>query len=268
MDRYPTSGEVYGMEERIEGLAGEIRSSDRTVAFTGAGVSTPSGIPDFRSEGGIWENYETREFHIRAFERDPGAFWERMLDLYQHSFGGDPDPNPAHTALATLEQRDLLDRVITQNADGLHQDAGSGDVVELHGNLQQMVCRSCRDREPLENALELGADGDLPPECDRCGEPLKPDGVLFGEQLPKHELYESQALAQKSDVFVVAGSSLTVEPAASLPAVAADHGATLAIVNFDPTPLDDRATYTFREDVTTVLPALVDALVEDGTAGR
>lgn len=256
------------MEDRIEQFARDIRAADRAVAFTGAGISTPSGIPDFRSDGGIWEQYDTREFHIRSFDRDPVAFWERMLDLYQHSYEGDPDPNAAHTALATLEERNFLDRVITQNADGLHQEAGSGDVVELHGNLQQMVCLSCRRREPLENALELGADGDLPPVCDQCGEPMKPDGVLFGEQLPKHELYQSHALAQKSDVFVVVGSSLTVEPAASLPAVAADHGATLAIINLDPTPLDDRATYTFHEDVTTVLPALVDNLAEDSTQGR
>lgn len=250
------------MDDRIEQFAREIRTADQTVAFTGAGISTPSGIPDFRSDGGIWEQYDTRQFHIRSFDRDPAAFWERMLDLYEHSFGGDPAPNAAHSALATLEQRNLLDRVITQNADGLHQDAGSDDVLELHGNLQQMVCLSCRHREPMERARELGAD-DLPPECDRCGEPLKPDGVLFGEQLPRHALYESQALAEQSDVFIVAGSSLTVEPAASLPAAAADHGATLAIVNLDPTPLDEAASYTFHEDVTTVLPQIVDILVED-----
>lgn len=256
------------MEDRIERFAWEIRTTEGTVAFTGAGISTPSGIPDFRSEGGIWAQYDTREFHIRSFNRDPEAFWERMLELYEDSVGGDPDPNPAHIALATLAERNLLDRVIAQNADGLHQDAGSDDVVELHGNLGQMGCLSCRYHEPLENPLELGDDGDLPPECDQCGKALKPDGVLFGEQLPRHELYESQALAEKSDVFIVAGSSLTVEPAASFPAVAADNGATLAIVNFDPTPLDDRATDTFHEDVTTVLPQLVDILGEDTTQGQ
>lgn len=247
------------MDDRIERLADEIRDAGRLVAFTGAGVSTASGIPDFRSEDGIWQTHDPERFHIREFERDPGGFWERMLAVYDEAFEGDPQPNPAHRALATLEAEGTLDAVITQNADRLHQRAGSEEVIELHGNLQRVICRSCGNREPLETARERAEAGELPPECE-CGSPLKPDGILFGEGLPEHALYRAHALAERSDVFVVAGSSLTVEPAASLPETAADRGATLAVVNLDPTPLDDRADYVFEADVTTVLPELAGAV--------
>lgn len=246
------------MEQKIDQLASELRAAETSVAFTGAGISTPSDIPDFRSEGGIWEQYETRDFHIRAFWRDPAAFWERLLDLHENAFAGNPVPNPAHEALATLEQRGLLDRVLTQNADRLHQAAGSTDVIELHGNLHRVVCPSCHQREPFEQATERAAATALPPECEECQEPLKPDSVLFGEALPEHAIFEANALAARSDVFIVVGSSLTVEPAASLPDTAVEDGATLVIINLEPTPLDERADITFHEDVTSVLPRLAE----------
>jgi len=248
------------MDHRIERLAAELRNAAVGVAFTGAGVSTASGIPDFRSEDGIWADHDPQQFHIRAFEREPGAFWERMLAVHEEAFGGDPDPNPAHRALATLERLGHLDGVVTQNTDGLHQSAGSEDVIEVHGTLQQAVCRSCRYEEPFGRARSRAESGELPPTCDDCGDPLKPDGVLFGEQLPEDALYRASALAEQCDVFLVAGSSLTVDPAASLPETAVGHGATLAIVNLEPTPLDEVADFRFRSDVTTVLPQVAEAV--------
>ncbi|MFT4921250.1 MAG: NAD-dependent deacetylase [Halobacteriales archaeon] len=246
----------------VTALAGDIRRADRVVAFTGAGVSTASGIPDFRGESGLWERYDPEQFHIRAFERDPGSFWETMVGVYEEAFGVDAEPNPAHEALAEMERAGVLEGVVTQNADRLHQQAGTENVIELHGNLREAVCQSCAQREPLSESIDRAREGDLPPRCRDCGGVVKPAGVLFGEQLPEHALYRAHALAEKADVFLAAGSSLSVEPAASLPTTAADRGATLAIVNLDPTPVDANADYTFRADVTEVLPRLADELTE------
>jgi NAD-dependent deacetylase len=248
------------MEDRIEQFATELRVADQGVAFTGAGVSTASGIPDFRSEDGIWQDHDPQQFHIRAFEQDPAEFWEGMLPVYEDAFDVDPEPNPAHEAIATLEKQGHISGVITQNADELHQSAGSEDVIELHGSMEEVVCQSCKNREPFSDARSRAESGELPPECGDCGGTFKPDGVLFGEELPKHALYEAHALAEKCDVFVVAGSSLTVQPAAGLPETAAKQDATLAIVNLEPTPLHDVADYTFREDVTSVLPKLAESV--------
>ena len=248
------------MDERIADLAAEVRAADRAVAFTGAGISTPSGIPDFRSEGGIWEEHDPQTFHVRTLRRDPAAFWAELCAVYDHAFGGEPKPNAAHRALAELEARGHLEAVVTQNADGLHQSAGAEAVVELHGNLAEAVCQSCRSRVPMADACARVDGGELPPVCERCGGVFETDGVLFGEALPEHALLRAQSLAETSDVYLVAGSSLTVEPAASLPRTAAKRGATLAIVNLDPTPGDDAADFVFHEDVTTVLPRLADAV--------
>ncbi|MFW5958985.1 MAG: NAD-dependent protein deacylase [Natronomonas sp.] len=249
------------MDERIEQLASNIRDASRTVAFTGAGVSTASGIPDFRGKGGIWETHDPDAFNLFAFQRDPGVFWEAMVGIYDDAFPGDAEPNAAHQALATLESVGHLEAIITQNADRLHQEAGSQDVIELHGTLKEVVCRSCSFKGSMDDAIGRARAGELPPTCPECEGVLKPDGILFGEQLPEYALFRAHALAEKSDIFIVAGSSLAVEPAASLPETAAKRGATLAIVNFDPTPHDDVADFVFQEDVTTVLPLLAEALV-------
>lgn len=249
------------MEERIETLASIIREASSTVAFTGAGVSTASGIPDFRSEGGIWEKHDPDAFNLFAFQRDPGAFWAEMIDIYDDAFPADPVPNAAHRALATMESAGHVETVVTQNADRLHQKAGSQDVIELHGTLEEVVCQSCSFSGPMTAASDRAAAGELPPRCPECDGILKPDGVLFGEQLPEYALFRAHALAERSDVYVVAGSSLAVEPAASLPETAAKQGSTVAIVNFDPTPHDEIADFVFREDVTEVLPRLADAVM-------
>lgn len=248
------------MHDAIDRLAWEIEEAGQPVAFTGAGLSTASGLPDLRSEDGIWRDHDPDDFTIDAFERDPGDFWRRVIALREDAFPPAVEPNEAHRALARLERAGALGTVITQNPDGLHQAAGSEDVIELHGSFRTAVCQSCANRQSMD-ALGAGlAEGDLPPTCEDCGGTLKPDTVLFGEQLPQYSLLRAHAVAEKCDVFLVVGSSLTVEPAARLPETAADRGATLVVVNPGGTPLDDEAAYTFHQDVTTVLPELADAV--------
>jgi NAD-dependent deacetylase len=168
-------------------------------------------------------------------------------------------PNSAHEALAELESAGFLDAVVTQNTDGLHADAGSQRVLELHGTTSRVVCRRCGDRRPSDPVHDRVRDGEVPPTCD-CGGILKPDVVLFGEQLPRETLAEARQVAASADVVLAVGSSLQVEPAASIPRDASRRG-TLAVVNFDPTPLDDRADYVFSADLTEVLPALARRVV-------
>lgn len=248
------------MDERITEAAREIATADRTVALTGAGVSTESGIPDFRSEGGLWERYDPGDFHIRRFERDAADFWTEWLTLHEQAFGEDVEPNPAHEALASLESAGHMDAIITQNVDGLHQSAGSEEIIRLHGSRGRVVCRRCDREFDADPAVARARDGERPPRCEACDGILKPGSVLFGERLPEHALLRAHAHAEKSDVFLVVGSSLTVEPAASLPRTAVDTGATLIVVNLDPTPLADRAHYAFRDRAGAVLPQLRDAV--------
>jgi NAD-dependent deacetylase len=242
--------------------AGAIRDADSVVAMTGAGVSTPSGIPDFRSEGGVWDRYDPMDFHVSRFEADPAGFWRDRVGMVEEVFGDGVEPNPAHEVLADLEREGHLDAVITQNVDGLHQDAGSEEVVEVHGNGERVVCTDCRTRREGDPHFEsVRNGGPVPPTCPDCGGTLKPDTVLFGEQLPEYALYRSQALAEGADTFLVVGSSLTVEPAASFPRTAAETGATLVVVNLDPTTVSDRAEYDFRADVVDALPRLRDEVL-------
>jgi len=249
------------MDEAIDSLARDLVSADRSVVLTGAGVSTASGIPDFRSDGGIWETHDRADFHVRRFRADPGAFWADRVALRDSLFGsGDVSPNPAHEALAALEARGHLEAVLTQNVDGLHEAAGSESVVRLHGTSQQIACTSCDARYPADPVFDRAADGDLPPRCADCDGVLKPATVLFGESMPTGPLGRARRLAETADVFLAVGSSLTVEPAASLPAMATRKGATLAVVNRDATPVADRAAVDLRTDVTEALPALVDAV--------
>ncbi|MWG33591.1 NAD-dependent deacylase [Halomarina oriensis] len=243
----------------IEALADTVRAAESVVAFTGAGVSTASGIPDFRGEDGLWNRYDTNDFHVRRLRADPAGFWVDRLDLAEE-LAADVGPNPAHEALARLEAAGHLDAVVTQNVDGLHRAAGSEDVIELHGDRSRVVCLDCGDRSDAEAVRERVRDGERPPRCD-CGGLLKPDVVLFGEQLPVGAMQRAQSLARGADVFLAVGSSLSVEPAAGLPRTAAAHGATLAIVNLDETPLSDRAAFDVRDDVTDVLPRLADRVV-------
>lgn len=251
------------MESRELAFAADaIRAADTVVGMTGAGVSTASGIPDFRSADGLWSEYDPNDFHIRRFRSDPEGFWTDRVEMVEDLFGEDVQPNAAHEALAELEELGYLDGLITQNIDGLHQEAGSDDPIEIHGNGQRVVCTDCNRRFDADPVFECVRDGEVPPTCGDCDGLLKPDVVLFGEQLPKQELFEAQSLSEGADVYLAVGSSLTVEPAASLPRTAANKGATLIIVNLDRTDLSARAEYDFRADVTEALPSLVDAVRE------
>ncbi|MFC6798065.1 Sir2 family NAD-dependent protein deacetylase [Haladaptatus sp. DYSN1] len=247
------------MNEALAEAARAIRAADSVVALTGAGVSTASGIPDFRSEGGLWEKHDPQNFHYSRFRADPEGFWRDRLAMFEDIYaGGDIAPNPAHEAFADLESAGHLSALITQNIDGLHRAAGSGDVVELHGTGAEVVCMDCGERDGADPAWETVKAGNAPPRCDSCEGVLKPAVVLFGQSMPQAELHRAQSLASNSDVFIVAGSSLSVEPAASLPRTAARNGATTICVNLEETGFD--ADYTFTADVTDVLPRLVTAV--------
>lgn len=252
------------MDDRIAHAAGAIADADRAVVMTGAGISTDSGIPDFRSPGGLWEEYDREDFHVKRFRLDPAGFWERWVEVAARIFPADVAPNPGHAAIADLVSAGHVEAVVTQNTDGLHQDAGTAPeaVIELHGNTGEVVCETCRLRFPAGPVRERARDGELPPRCPECSAALKPGGVLFGETLPRNALLRAHALAENADVFVVVGSSLAVEPAASLPETAVDKGATLLVNNLEPTPLAGRATYTFRDRSSAVLPRLRDELLD------
>jgi len=243
----------------LEEAAAALEAADRVVALTGAGVSTASGIPDFRSEGGIWDEFDPAEFHYSRFQADPAGFWERRVQMHEAVYGGDVEPNAAHEALATLERRGQLDALVTQNIDGLHQGAGSERVVELHGNADRVVCERCRERTDAVPVRERIDDGELPPRCD-CGGVLKPDVVLFGEPLSPTTIQPARTHAREADLLLAAGSSLSVEPAASLPRTAVRTGAVLVVVNLEQTPVSALADHELLADVTDVLPALVDLL--------
>jgi NAD-dependent deacetylase len=217
-------------------LAQLVRENQPCVVLTGAGVSTESGIPDFRSADGIWAQYDPMEYAtIDAFRRDPAKVW----DFYSKRLGvlAEAQPNAAHLALAELERRGLVEAVITQNVDRLHQAAGSQEVVEVHGSIRTSSCLDCGHREEFERVVEL-----LPvPACERCGAVLKPDVVMFGELMPEAELDRAFELARRAALLLVVGSSLEVYPVAGLPEEALASGAKLAIVNKGSTPYDRRA---------------------------
>lgn len=246
----------------IDALAADLRDAGSAVALTGAGVSTASGIPSFRGEDGIWETeFDPEAFHVRRFERDPEGFWTDRIELYERMYPASVAPNPAHEALADLEAAGVLDAVITQNTDGLHAAAGSETVIELHGSNSRVVCHRCGRTDPADPIRERVVDGELPPECPDCGGAYKPDVVLFGELLDPDVLERARAFVAGSDVLVVAGSSLVVDPAGSLPA--RQRGGSLAIVNYDRTPFDGTADYVLREDVTEVLPAIAERVAQN-----
>jgi NAD-dependent protein deacetylase/lipoamidase len=243
-----------------ERLAALLRSARSVVALTGAGISVPSGIPDFRSPGtGLWANVDPMEVaHIAVFRRDPARFWafygQRFTTLR------DKRPNAAHAALAELERRGIVDAVVTQNIDGLHRMAGTEDLIEVHGSIATSSCLACGASHPLDDArVRLAAAEDGVPRCD-CGEPLKPDVVLFGEFLPEAALARASRLASSADVLLCVGSSLEVYPVAGLPELTLSGGGVLAIVTQGPTPYDGAAAVKLDGDVVAELDAVLAAL--------
>ncbi len=240
-------------------LAELIASSRRTVALTGAGISVPSGIPDFRTPGkGIWAKVDPMEVAtIDAFHRDTKRFW----DFYRPRFQmlGDKLPNPAHAALVELEERGLLEAVITQNIDRLHRSAGTRDLIEVHGSIETSSCTSCGASWELD-AVEDLFDEDGIATCPGCWGKVKPDVVLFGEILPVAEIERARELAEGAELMLCVGSSLEVFPAAGLPEVTLDAGGSVAIVTQGPTPYDSVAAVRLGGDVAEELPAVVAAL--------
>ena len=241
-------------------LAEMIREADSTVVLTGAGISVPSGIPDFRSPGtGIWEKVDPMEVaHIDVFRHEPDRFWH----FYGQRFAilGDKQPNRAHEVVAELERRGLVDAVITQNIDRLHRRAGSERVIEVHGSIDECVCLDCGGRVALERVMELIDEHPGAPECDACISPLKPNVVLFGELLPEQALNDAYAHASNADLLIAIGSSLEVYPVASLPRVAVDGGGRLAIVTQGDTPYDREAEVKLDGDVVAELEDVLAAL--------
>lgn len=244
------------LPDRIACAGDLLRYARYAVAFTGAGISTPSGIPDFRSaRTGLWRQADPMQVaSLTAFRRTPDVFFNWLRPLAQTSL--DAQPNPAHAALAAMEQSGRLHAVITQNIDGLHQRAGSRIVHELHGSLSTLSCSKCRRRFALEPFRESFLTRHRIPLCPDCTIALKPDIVLFEEMLPQETWRQAEAAVARADVLLVAGSSLEVTPAANLPAEAARNGTKIIIVNFTPTWLDDQANIVIHGDVAEVLPEI------------
>lgn len=245
------------MREPLRSAAEVVRKATSILALTGAGISVESGIPDFRSPGGIWDRFPPEEFAtIQAFLANPDRVWKMWYEL--RAMLGDVKPNAAHLALAALERRGKLEAVITQNIDNLHQAAGSQRVIEYHGNAARTVCISCGRRAPF--APEPAHQG--APRC-ACGGILKPDVVLFGEQIPVKALLESERLARSCDVMLVIGTSASVYPAAELPLLAKEHGAVVIECNLEATDFTGSLTDHFLQGPAgETLPALVAALSE------
>jgi NAD-dependent deacetylase len=234
----------------VEKLADLIVESKQIVVFTGAGISTESGIPDFRSPGGIWSKYDPNVFTLEHFLSDDAArklLWKVLSD--DEFIPRDVEPNAAHYAIAELEEMGKLDCVITQNVDYLHEDGGSypGTVFHLHGTMSRAKCIKCSKLYPMDEVRQWIAEGIGVPVCPECAGLLKPDAVFFGEALPEYELSESQRRAQKCDLCIVIGSSLVVYPAAMMPRYAVQSGAKLAIINKDRTELDPYANVCIHE---------------------
>jgi NAD-dependent deacetylase len=251
---------VSTVTTEVARLAELIREAGTVVALTGAGISVPSGIPDFRSPGtGLWTKVNPMEVaHIDVFRRDPERFWQFYGARFQAL--EDKQPNGAHVALAKLERAGMLGAVITQNIDRLHARAGSSELIEVHGTIDHSSCLRCRARYPLAEVRERHATSpDAVPRCD-CGSPLKPDVVLFGEYLPQDAIARAQEMAVRADLLLCVGSSLEVYPVAELPALTLRAGGRLAIVTQGPTPFDTRCSVRCGGDVVQELEGLLDAL--------
>ena len=233
-----------------------LRQSRHAVALTGAGISTPSGIPDFRSPGsGVWENVNPMEVaSIYAFRRQPEAFYQWLRPLTELLLTA--QPNPAHIALAQLEAHGPLQSIITQNIDTLHTKAGSRSVHEVHGHLRQATCLQCNYQYDAQPFLQAFVEKGELPICPDCTGVLKPDVVLFGEMLPTREIMAAQQAAATCDLMIVVGSSLEVTPVADLPMLTRQKGARLIIVNFTDTYADAWADVVIQADVAEILPQL------------
>lgn len=242
--------------ELINMAARELKKSKRAVALTGAGISVESGIPPFRGKGGLWEKYNPDEYaHVLSFKRNPEKVWimlKEMIDTIRMA-----KPNLAHGALAELEKLGYLKGVITGNVDFLHQEAGSKNVIELHGNNRSLICMECGKSYPIERYLE-----EIPPRCE-CGYALRPDVVLFGESLPNQALFGSYGLARECDLMMVIGTSAVVSPMSHMPVIAKENGANVMEINMEETFLTGFiSNWIIKGKAGDILPRILKAVKE------
>jgi NAD-dependent deacetylase len=250
--------------DKVATIAEWILESKRLVVFVGAGLSTESGIPDFRSPGGVWDRYDPEDFYFHNFvssERSREIYWKMATEMYDSM--KDAVPNVGHHAIAELERMGKLDCLITQNIDGLHIKAGNSAerVLELHGTALHVTCLSCGrryDRDEVQCRVE---GGEKAPRCEACGGLLKPSTISFGQSMPEQETSEAYSRSTSSDLFIVVGSSLTVQPAASMPAVAKRNGARLVIINRDQTTSDDIADLVVRGEAGSIMAEILDNIL-------
>jgi NAD-dependent deacetylase len=258
------------MKESIEKIAEWIITSKKLVVFTGAGLSTESGIPDFRSPGGVWDRYNPEDFYFQNFlasEASREKYWTMSSEMYEPMKKA--QPNLAHLAIAELEQMGKLDCVITQNIDGLHFKAGNSEekVIQLHGTAMHVTCLNCGKRYGREAIQERIRKGEKAPHCEDCRGPLKPATISFGQAMPEKETQEAYHRSSLSDLFIVIGSSLVVQPAASMPLVAKRNGAKLVIINRDPTPYDDMADQVIHSEAGPTMATILEK-VRKGMGSR
>ena len=248
------------MEKDVETIAEWITASKSIVVFVGAGMSTESGIPDFRSPGGVWDRYDPEDFQFHRFladERSRENYWKMATEMYDSMKNA--SPNAGHLAIAELERLGRLDCLITQNIDGLHFKAGNSaqKVLELHGTAMAVACMSCGKRYERGAVQARIAGGEKAPRCEACGGLLKPATISFGQAMPEWETAEAYRRSEASDLFLVVGSSLVVHPAASMPAVAKHAGAKLVIINRDGTALDNLADLVVHGEAGKVMAAII-----------
>lgn len=247
------------MEDKIKAIAEDILHSKHIVAFTGAGISSESGIPTYRGTGGLWSKYDPNRYaNIHYFKQDPSYYWSFFRDV-RYPMLREVVPNNAHFALAEMERRGHLQTVITQNIDGLHQEAGSTSVIELHGTTRIITCMNCTEEYPMEIVFPI-LDNEIPPLCQNCQGILRPAVIFFGESLNPDVIGRAYEEADCCDLLIVVGSSLVVYPAADLPVTAKQRGAGLVIINKDPTPMDQLADYVIHEEAGEALPQIVSLL--------
>jgi NAD-dependent deacetylase len=244
------------MSELIERTADILAGATCVVALTGAGISVESGIPPFRGKGGLWEKMDPMTVaHIDAFMDDPETVWNLLIKDMKTVLD-QARPNPGHTGLAALERLGILQTVITQNVDGLHQMAGNSDVIEFHGNFAWQRCLDC-DRSIETSRVDLSR---IPPRCS-CGGILRPDCIFFGEMIPADALIRSQRVSAACDVMLVIGTSAMVQPAATMPLIAKDNGAIIIEINPEPTPLTSHiGTLTLLGGAGSIMPRLIEAV--------
>jgi NAD-dependent deacetylase len=259
---FQSSWDRLSEDELIERTISILKQGN-IVAFTGAGISTASGIPDYRGPSGVWRTFDPKDFTIDVFLSNPDYYWSRRIER-KKSYPFDAInalPNPAHIALTRLQKKGLLREIITQNTDGLHQKAGSEDVIELHGNASQCICIECKKKYSTSSAEEIAQKTKSAPLCEDCKYPLKPDVVLFGESLNHDDLNRAEAAASKCNSMLVIGTTAVVFPAAAIPRIAKRRGAALIEINQEETELTGRvADLTILGDSSQILPVITTRL--------